>query len=564
MYPRRLQADVTLSAAERRLYELFRDYLPNAYSVFHGRLLPFGNSTDRSADADIVFLIAHPEWGAFVLGGRSGQIAAEADKGKWYILDRGHRKRPIPHPGEQAKEAARRLCDFLRAESETRLFAWEGWHGVALPDVEVGSDLDPALPRGIVLDQSDLRPGHITRSIERIFLHYNPRGHWVSGSRAILALARKLAPTHFVRSRLAGDFENEEEKVKELTDQQYRVLNEVLEDNPRLLVTGVAGSGKTMLAIEKALRLAEGGQRVLYTCYNFNLAIWLRMVTPKHDNLMIAHFHELCRRLSGHGDYTKKMEKAGVKRSEFYDNVLPNALLEKAQAGEAIRFDAVLVDEGQDFKRTFWPPLLALLRDTRSRFYIFCDDSQRIYTRDSLPFMEPRKHLRKNFRNTRPIGQIVAKYHHSQTEYIAAGPESRNEVTIIDSAKFANDARALESTLEFLHREKVLPEHIVILTPQRERSQWREGMQVGGCTLTWALRGEPHHVCVQTIQSYKGLERSVVILTELSRARHFVGKEDMDLILYVALSRARNLLIVLGSLPEPQRPANVRQGKKQA
>jgi len=50
-----------------------------------------------------------------------------------------------------------------------------------------------------------------------------------------------------------------------------------------------------------------------------------------------------------------------------------------------------------------------------------------------------------------------------------------------------------------------------------------------------------------TIHGFKGLERAVVILSELEH----IPEEDQRSLLYVALSRARNHLIVLGELPQP-------------
>mgnify|MGYP002391256752 CR=1 FL=1 len=42
----------------------------------------------------------------------------------------------------------------------------------------------------------------------------------------------------------------------------------VISELPRVLITGGAGTGKTVLALDKAVRLAGGGERVLYLCYN--------------------------------------------------------------------------------------------------------------------------------------------------------------------------------------------------------------------------------------------------------------------------------------------------------
>ena len=58
-----------------------------------------------------------------------------------------------------------------------------------------------------------------------------------------------------------------------LTNEQYEVLDYfTLNDNPRILVNGSAGSGKTQCAVYIAQELAAEGKRVLLVCYNKRLA----------------------------------------------------------------------------------------------------------------------------------------------------------------------------------------------------------------------------------------------------------------------------------------------------
>ena len=94
----------------------------------------------------------------------------------------------------------------------------------------------------------------------------------------------------------------------------------------------------------------------------------------------------------------------------------------------------------------------------------------------------------------------------------------------------------------------ITPPQIIILSPLESRSHWKDGMRVGQFTLSRGTKCPPDHIAVETIFAFKGLERPVVILTELGRWL----PEDRDSLLYVALSRARNHLIVLGKLPDPE------------
>ncbi|NJO76961.1 MAG: DEAD/DEAH box helicase family protein [Leptolyngbyaceae cyanobacterium RM1_406_9] len=59
----------------------------------------------------------------------------------------------------------------------------------------------------------------------------------------------------------------------------------ILRYQKRAAIIGGAGTGKTLLAIEKAAQLAESGLRVLFVCYNTNLAKWIsgRLQHPQHE-----------------------------------------------------------------------------------------------------------------------------------------------------------------------------------------------------------------------------------------------------------------------------------------
>jgi len=77
------------------------------------------------------------------------------------------------------------------------------------------------------------------------------------------------------------------------------------------VIHGVAGSGKTLLLIYRALQLAESllpQEKVLLICYNEPLAVYLSNVLQQHattvstSNIHVRHFHKWCReQLVEHG-----------------------------------------------------------------------------------------------------------------------------------------------------------------------------------------------------------------------------------------------------------------------
>ena len=57
------------------------------------------------------------------------------------------------------------------------------------------------------------------------------------------------------------------EQMNQLLREQYKLLD-FLEDQDTAVINGAAGTGKTMLAIEKARRHSIEGEKVLFLCYN--------------------------------------------------------------------------------------------------------------------------------------------------------------------------------------------------------------------------------------------------------------------------------------------------------
>ncbi len=65
-----------------------------------------------------------------------------------------------------------------------------------------------------------------------------------------------------------------DEEIRRFTEEQFAVLDQFAR-NPRVIVDGSAGTGKTLLAVEQARRSASAGRRVLLLCFNRALAKWL-------------------------------------------------------------------------------------------------------------------------------------------------------------------------------------------------------------------------------------------------------------------------------------------------
>jgi hypothetical protein len=416
-------------------------------------------------------------------------------------------------------------------------------HAVAFPEVTVKEAwLGPNKPRQIILDQTGLTD--LSAWVSQALAYWrgqSPQQDTVSGEEAIKALMDLLGKDVELRPALWGDVLREQEQFIRLTQEQYRILD-VLNRQRRAAICGCAGSGKTMLAAEKATRLARQGFRVLFTCFNKALAADLRQRLGTSPNLEIVHFHELCYRLA---------QQAGVlpvkKDSEtFFDQQLPQVLIEAAEALE-VSYDAIVVDEGQDFQNSWWLPLQMLLRDPDDGIlYIFFDDNQRLYVPHSeFPIQDSPFLLTYNCRNTQNIHDVVIQFYAAGARPEALGPRGRRieEITYSD---FKLIWPTLQDVLERLTEEDQVPaDQIAVLTPSlRIKEALLSSAAFGGPQLTDSVPLQPGQVYCTTIHSFKGLERAVIILVGIGQQR---GQEERDLnsLLYVGCSRARHHLIVL-------------------
>jgi superfamily I DNA and RNA helicase len=135
-------------------------------------------------------------------------------------------------------------------------------------------------------------------------------------------------------------------------------------------------------------------------------------------------------------------------------------------------------------------------------------------------------------------------------EATSGGESGRPSDVPTDEASVSLDREVVALRLALDHlvdAEGILPEDILVITCRSQRrSRWYtvEHRQVGAHRLIQRPEGgRPGRVALSTVRSAKGLERKVIVLTELDGLD---GAAKRDTLLYVALSRAVHHLVVLG------------------
>lgn len=531
----------TDSAAERRLYEGFLEQLPDEYVVYHSvDWVIAGPRGPDEGEAD--FVIAHPELGVLALEAKGGRLDYDPASRRWTTTGRSGTHGLDEDPFEQAKGAMHSLVRILQGQP-----GWERWRpsygfGVAFPDGTYDRPAHPGAPVEIAIDRGDL--SHLAERVPEVMGYWSRQGRRF-GAEGMDALAQALGFRVEIRVPLRLRFDEEDRKIVELTSDQAWVLAFVAHRR-RAAVTGPAGSGKTMLAIALAKRLATAGHRTLLLCFNRRLAEHLRASVEDVPGIDASHFHRLCAELAKEAG-VEVPDVAGVGPGDpLFEHRLPEALAEAASR-LGPRYDAIVVDEAQDFREWWWPALLSLHEDPdEGLLYVFADDNQNLYggTRDALP-IEPEHHvgpIAHNLRNSKQIGEFVSVFYEGAEEPIARGPDG-DPVQILGYADDEELAHLLAVVLRNLVEQEHVPlEDIVVLTPSGTgKSRLRALGSIDGFRLSETV--EPGALLATSIHAFKGLERPVVILAELGD-KHL---EDLDRYLYVGGSRARNHLIVLAA-----------------
>ncbi len=232
---------------------------------------------------------------------------------------------------------------------------------------------------------------------------------------------------------MATLFDEEDRQLVELTGQQAALINHFGRDR-RMVVTGCAGSGKTMLAVERARQLAAAGRRVLFVCFNRALCAHLGD-TVEADGLEFSTFHGLCVHLARRAGVAPAKPE-GTAPPEYWSHVLPDALVEGigvlgGQYDDILRADvlgaAELVDEAQDLHSDWLAALTCTLHDEeKGSIWLFMDGNQRVY---DVTLEVPDEYrpfdLTVNCRNTQAIHAEVMKLYQGVVKPEVKGPPGR-------------------------------------------------------------------------------------------------------------------------------------------
>ncbi|NUY82472.1 UvrD-helicase domain-containing protein [Flavobacterium sp. MAH-1] len=350
-------------------------------------------------------------------------------------------------------------------------------------------------------------------------------------------------------------------------------------------VRGVAGSGKTQVLAHRAGNLASQGYRVLILSFNITLWHYIRDMVQRSPyafswkQFTFGHFHGFCKDVLNEFGEKWPNETAGTEI--IFRDIVPNKVIEVIGKGDFVKYDAILIDEGQDYY-VEWYNMLCKFLTERDEVVVVCDKKQNIYSRE-MDWLDKRRAGVEKFGEWTELKTIVRlperiaamtrefseKYNLNQDvrvenierpdlfnqyqehsiwwnidemQWLAKIDEAFEIIKQNATSKHGSDTVILlpdknygyECVKHFEVIKNMKVNHVFENQSEKKYHKHKKAFWMGDSRLK-----------ISTIHSFKGWEVLNVIL--FIPEKYFGGDEAVDKIVYTAMTRTRQNLIVINS-----------------
>lgn len=348
-----------------------------------------------------------------------------------------------------------------------------------------------------------------------------------------------------------------EEEIEKILREQQKPVLQLAALNDRLVVSGGAGTGKTLTAMEVARRAAERGHRVALLCFNQLVGDWMRQrmeqIAPRLPNLVVGRAIRVMAEMSG-------IEVPDQPSREFWETGLPQQLEERLTDPDfkaAAAFDYLVLDEAQDLlaRPRLWQCLGQFLAGSidKGAFALFGDFDHQVLAeretmRQSLTALNAsnqpvRWRLSENCRNYRIVGDTAVQLSGSggsvYSGYLRAGGGLHN----YDIFFYEHEQAQLDRLGQWLREFKALgykASEITLLSFRADHLSSATRLKYAGYKLRPAWQ-TGDFTAYASVHAFKGMENKVVILTD-------VVLDDRDFqrdLFYTGMTRATESVRVL-------------------
>ena len=541
--------------------------LPTGYYVFHSyrivRLIPDKGLNENEVD----FLVFHPDYGCLFIECKNAKIDRDPNGNWYYVVNENGtwKNKPMKDPFDQAFSGQHNLFNKLRdmyPEHKDKIDKCKFMVAVWLPKYtkrELDDEIFTAnitkeliITREALLYEDEterqikalmerMKRVHLVCKYEEVYEDGKAYKHELSHEDSMDVFKRVLCPTF---RAIVNTRKNYEDTYIELLEEQYVVLD-FLAHQRTAAISGASGTGKTLVAVERARRLSDKGDKVLFLCFNRNL---MESLEKQHkDELPLVDFYTL----DAFG-----CKKCGVplEQLSYYDlkDILETEIIEGK-----FEYKHIIVDEGQDFGKykdtdsDIKSELLDLFSQYGSgeydhkdtSFFIFYDKNQLVNS-SSMPNylinVDSKLTLYRNCRNTKNIANVA----YSLLEITPVMNDRAWDGEIATFVFYSGEDEfnhRFDNIVESMSKTSGSERVAISCSDSIKYSALNDRLTLDSDGRNYLVKTNGKKTKVFTSPTFKGLEADDVIVIDLN-SKTF-AEDNCDF--YVAASRAKRRLVVM-------------------
>lgn len=539
--------DFNASGGELLLYELLQQ-LPDDYYIFHSTHWNEQRRRNEYSSRKYVqwgeadFTVFHPAYGFIIFEVKDGLISYSRERG-WIQINRNSGVAKTIDPMDQAERSKYYFLDRIKSRfggQSPYTFCSAVWF-TAGDRANIEGDLPLNYKEEIVLWSNDLQSATAAEmAIRRIYRFYDVRVVEPAAemtAKVLDTLSPEFGVVQTIRSRALAA----KALFRRMTTEQMYLLD-YLEEQDEAAIHGAAGTGKTIMAVQKAKSLAQS-DRVLFLCFNRFLKSHLEQSYGTSTNISFFTLDGLV------GAFTGAFNGSSEERTDTITEFLMD------WDEYELPFKHIVVDEGQDFIDIHLQLLHDIAQAHHGYFYVFYDRNQFVQGMNYpewLDKMECRLILSKNCRNTKEIAITSTRPIGIDEERIKMRREVIDDGAIKPNLFFVDDKPALKEYLCKLISKYIAAgltdKDIVVLSmkPEGKSILTKDDLRLPGNRVLAKEQSEDG-ILFTTVRKFKGLEAMAVICIDID-SETFENSKGRS-VFYVGTSRAMTYLDLITTNP---------------
>lgn len=549
MIPAYIQ-DSTLSTGEKRIFErLKNERNSDDWLVFHS--LPLMKHP-KNLEGEIDFLVVVPNCGIFCLEIKAGAVRRDNNRYWIYTNKYNIETKTTKNPFEQARNEKFSILNWIKNtipfECYSSTILVESI--VVFPDIPNFNVYSTEWDFWQVCDRDKLNYFSFHDIFDEAASCLVKKFKTINPNRNCFLHGPDIKVSSMFEQLLLPVFEYasipyfKEERLR-LTQEQYNTVTSVI-DNDRILINGLAGTGKTVICIKLAHYFQEQGKKVLFLCFNKLLSNYLEESVKDIEIEFVGNIDKFLY----HQVKNKNLLPKEINAKYFGE--LPQIVADLV-SNENEKFDVIIADEAQDIINLKYMKVLnSFLRGGFDNGkWVLAGDfySQNIYghTFDNpIALLQDfslasfvRFNLKKNCRNTINICEKLKEICEINYRDINLLPKGN----IVFYGFYDNLIQEVTNIIKWEEslREKYSNENpIVILTyDNKHLKEVVEQYSKFGIILQEYKRDLQINICISTVHKIKGLEFINVCLTGINSEETL--KNNLS---YIGMSRANENLLL--------------------